>query len=518
MFMNKKKISGFAFLALFVLMFFGCASGDGIPDRATLSKDALMDKIRGGWAGQTIGVCYGQPTEFRYLGRVIDDSIRLEWNKDILEKYFNNDDIYMDLTFVDVFDKKGLDATADDFAQAFAHAGYALWHANRAARYNILQGLKPPQTGYWENNPHADDIDFEIESDFSGLMSPGMPNTAIEIGDKIGHILNYGNGWYGGVYMGTMYSLAFICDDIDFIVSEAVKAIPQQSTFHQCMTQIIEAHEQNPDDWKYAWDICEKNWSREVSCVDGVDSPWNITALINSAYVTIGLLYGHGDFGMSMDIATRCGQDSDCNPSSVGGILGTMLGYKAIPEEWTKDFDSIADKNLNYTDISLNKACQLSFDQALQLIEKNGGKVGEDDVTIKCQTPQAVRFEESFQGHFPIEKKYIGKPLESLDEEYSFTGNGAVFMMRANYTQGQEDYIAQVEVTLDGKVVKNVNLPIEMNQCSDELYYVYKLPVGEHKVSFRWLNPDDAYKGRYVVGEMVTYSDRPAAEENNNNH
>ncbi|EKC69174.1 hypothetical protein LEA_08427, partial [human gut metagenome] len=31
----------------------------------------------------------------------------------------------------------------------------------------------------------------------SGLMSPGMPNTASEISDKIGHIMNYGDGWYG---------------------------------------------------------------------------------------------------------------------------------------------------------------------------------------------------------------------------------------------------------------------------------------------------------------------------------
>ena len=48
------------------------------------------------------------------------------------------DDIYMDLTFVDVFEKKGLDAPVKDFAEAFAQAEYPLWHANQAARYNIL--------------------------------------------------------------------------------------------------------------------------------------------------------------------------------------------------------------------------------------------------------------------------------------------------------------------------------------------------------------------------------------------
>ena len=57
-------------------------------------------------------------------------------------------------------------------------------------------------------------------------------------------------------------------------------------------------------------------------------------AVINSAYILIGLHYGGKDFGKTIDIATRCGQDSDCNPSSAGGILGTILGYSAIPDEW----------------------------------------------------------------------------------------------------------------------------------------------------------------------------------------
>ena len=82
----------------------------------------------------------------------------------------------------------------------------------------------PPESGHWLNNPHADDIDFEIEADFAGIMAPGMPNTAAEISDKIGHIMNYGDGWYGGVYVATLYTLAFVYDDIHFIVEEALKA------------------------------------------------------------------------------------------------------------------------------------------------------------------------------------------------------------------------------------------------------------------------------------------------------
>ena len=52
-----------------------------------------------------------------------------------------------------------------------------------------------------------------------------------------------------------------------------------------------------------------------------------------------------------------------------------------------------------YTTISLNKTYQMGFDQALQVIERNGGSVSGDEVTIKCQQPVAVRYEKAFGGY-----------------------------------------------------------------------------------------------------------------------
>ena len=198
-----------------------------LPETVTISSEMLMDKIKGGWAGQTIGCTYGGPTEFKYNGTMIQDYIPIDWSDGCIKWWYENvpglyDDVYMDLTFVDVFNRLGLDAPIDSFALAFAKAQYPLWHANQAARYNILQGIRPPESGHWLNNPHADDIDYQIEADYAGLMSPGMPNTASEISDKIGHIMNYGNGWYGGVYVGAMYSLAFVLDNPMDIVTEAI--------------------------------------------------------------------------------------------------------------------------------------------------------------------------------------------------------------------------------------------------------------------------------------------------------
>ncbi|MCX6202798.1 MAG: ADP-ribosylglycohydrolase family protein, partial [Bacteroidetes bacterium] len=45
----------------------------------TISKQSLQDKIKGGWAGQTIGVTFGGPYEFKFLGSMIQDYQKLEW-------------------------------------------------------------------------------------------------------------------------------------------------------------------------------------------------------------------------------------------------------------------------------------------------------------------------------------------------------------------------------------------------------------------------------------------------------
>jgi hypothetical protein len=324
-----------------------------------ISEQELANKIKGGWAGQVIGCTYGGPTEFHHLGTMIQDYIPITWDSSLLEfNYLNNpglyDDIYVDLTFVDVFEREGLDATATEHAKALAYAKYSLWHANQCARYNILKGIEPGQSGYWKFNPHADDLDFQIEADFAGLMSPGIPSSANEICDKIGHIMNYGDGWYGGVFVANMYAQSFTTGDIEDIIRKALKSIPEKSTFYQCINDVIQWHTQYPHDWKQTWFEIQKKWSSEIGCPDGVFSDYDIDAKINSAYIVIGLLYGDSDYTKTLDIATRCGQDSDCNPANAGGILGAILGYDAIPDYWKQGIERVEDMDFKYTTMSLN--------------------------------------------------------------------------------------------------------------------------------------------------------------------
>ena len=400
-----------------------------------------------------------------------------------------------------------LDAPVDSFANAFANAGYMLWHANQAGRYNILHGIKAPQSGFWKNNPHADCIDYQIESDFAGLMSPGMPNIASSISDKIGHIMNYGDGWYGGVFVGAMYTLAFTSGDINYIVNEALKTIPPQSEFYQCIHDVIGWHKQYPDDWKQTWFLIQKKWANDIGCPEGIFKPFNIDAKVNAAYVVIGLLYGDGDFTKSLEITTRCGQDADCNPSTVGGILGALYGYDKIPAYWKQGLKEAEDIDFKYTTMSLNNVYNIGLKHALQNIERNGGRVEGDKIIIKTQKPVAVKFEKSFDGLYPLGTTAV--KWNDAKDEISFSYEGTGFVLRGETAEwnNNTDFVFNTALYVDGKLIEKPQLPASYTTRRYELCWNYDLPKGKHDVQLKILNPSNDYHINNV--EAIYYSDKP---------
>lgn len=503
-----KKWIVFAFLVGF---YFQANSQTSKNSLVTMTTEQLKNKIKGGWAGQTIGVTFGGPVEFEFNGTFIQDYQPIVWYDGYIKKTMVNrpglyDDIYMDLTFVEVLERVGLDAPVDSFANAFAQADYMLWHANQAARYNILNGKKAPESGHWLNSPHADDIDYQIESDFAGLMHPGMPNSASEISDKIGHIMNYGDGWYGGVYIGAMYTLAFVSEDINYIVLEALKTIPKQSRYYKVMADVIRWHKQYPDDWHQTWFELQKKWSEDLNCPQGVYAAFNIDASLNSAYVIMGLLYGNGDFSKTMQVSTRAGQDADCNPSSAGGILGTMLGYDKIPEYWKMGLKEAEDIDFKYTTMSLNRVYEVSYKHAIEMIKRNGGSANLKTVTLKVQKPETVRFEQSFENLYPIgmQEVYINAKKEI---EFDFEGTGFVLRGETHKQANLPDIIMEATLYIDGEEIETAKFPTNFTTRRPEMFWKYQLSRKKHHVRVVLKNEQPGYE--FLLANCIFYSDKP---------
>jgi len=73
-------------LLLIALLSTACCSIAQNTKTITISQKDLKNKIKGGWAGQTIGVTFGGPMEFKYNGTIINEYQPVPWYDGYLKK------------------------------------------------------------------------------------------------------------------------------------------------------------------------------------------------------------------------------------------------------------------------------------------------------------------------------------------------------------------------------------------------------------------------------------------------
>ena len=380
----------------------GANSEAGQQQFRRLAVKDYVDKMKAGWIGQMVGVGWAGPTEFVWRGEIIPEERMPEW-KPTLVNQFHQDDLYVEMTFLRTLEVYGLDVSQRQAGIDFANSRYLCWHANGFGRENLRKGIAPPDSGHPEFNDHPDCIDYQIEADYAGLISPGLPNHGIRLGEIFGRLMNYGDGLYGGQFISGMYAEAFFESDPKKLVLAGLKCVPAESQFYECIADVIKWHEQYPDDWQATWKLVEAKYSdnmeyRRSSC-GKPPSDFNIDAKINAAYIVIGMLYGKGDLDETIIISTRCGQDSDCNPSSAAGVLFTALGHSNLPDRFKSDL--YEQGGFLHTPYSFSLLMHVCETLARQAVLREGGRIerredGSEVFAIPIKAPRPGRLAQSW--------------------------------------------------------------------------------------------------------------------------
>ena len=354
-----------------------------------LPVKVYRDKMKAGWVGQIAGVSWGAPTEFRWRDKIIPEADMPVWEPDMINDAFDQDDLYVEMTFLRTLEEYGIDVSIRQAGIDFANSEYPLWCANAAGRKNLRAGIGPPDSSHPQFNKCPNDIDYQIESDYSGLIAPGMPNVAIEMGNKFGRLMNYGDGLYGGQFMGGMYCEAFFEDDILKIIDAGLACIPAESQYAEMVRDMVAWYKENPDDWEATWQKCQKKYRENPEYQKA--SNGGIDVKINGAYVLMGLLHGKGDLDKTIVISTRCGQDSDCNPSNAGGVLFTTIGFENLPARFTEKLDH--ETKFIYTAYNVNSLIDVCEKLTREILIREGGRIekdanGEDVFVIPVKDPK----------------------------------------------------------------------------------------------------------------------------------
>jgi len=286
------------------------------------------------------------------------------------------------------------------------------------------------------------------------------------------------------------------------IVENALLSLPAKSDYSKIVKDVILLHKQYPSDWRAAWKELEGKWASEDMC--GAGSSYNIDAKLNGAYIVMGLLYGEGDPLKTMEITTRCGQDSDCNPSSAMAVLGVLKGFSGFPKEYRERVLSIGDSLFINTNYTFNKSVGNTLKYAKELAVKNGGEVTDKELKIKVQAPKPGALEVSFpklvfdRRVTPFEKEnweFKGKwetrtkdnnvPKDRFSanagDEAIFTFEGTGVSIAGNWDRN----CGKADIYIDGEMKRTIDCYFNYSHQSPgntNLYLITNLAEGKHTV------------------------------------
>lgn len=352
-------------------------------EEKVISESVLRDRIAGAWLGQMVGNIYGLEYENDFVDEPGEGPFT--WEKGMrkmteVDGAFSDDDTDVEYMYLMLMEKYGTQPTYAQIRDGWMyHIRDRVWLANRATLGLMHYGLTPPFTGEKDLNPHWFQIDPQLINEIWSYTAPGMAEYAAGISDWAARITSDSWAVSPTIVYGVMYSNAFFEKDIRKLVEGSLQYLPKDDRYRAIVEECLALYDRYPDDWRASRKaIADKYWHNEDTFSKTI---WN--AALNGAMGILSMLYGDGDIAKTLELGCSMGFDCDNQTATVCGILGTMYGASAVPEEyskpfahWTKPFN---DRYINVTrydmpDASIEDIIDRTVAIAEKVIVENGGK------------------------------------------------------------------------------------------------------------------------------------------------
>ena len=303
----------------------------------------MLERIYAGFLGMNAGIRLGAPVEpaawdFRRIEQFCGDI------RGYVRDYKNfaaDDDVNGPVYFLRGLLDNGVrnELTPQAVGEAwlnYARDGIGLYwwggegvSTEHTAYNNLKKGIPAPQSGSIEQNGIilAEQIGGQIFIDTWGLINLGDPAMAAKMATAAASVSHDGNGVYGAAFFGACIAAAYTAKSVDEIIDVGLSYIPADSTYAAVVNAVRAFHKENPNDWKACMQFLIDNW--------GYDKYTGVCHIIpNAGVCVLGMLYGAGDFSRTIEIATMCGWDTDCNAGNIGTVLGVYCGLEGIPAHY----------------------------------------------------------------------------------------------------------------------------------------------------------------------------------------
>lgn len=299
-----------------------------------------LEKLYAGFLGMNIGIRLGAPVEptiwsYERIRKTYGDITGY------VKEYKNfaaDDDVNGPVYFLRALVDDAVDRPLkpQDVARAwlnYAREGVGMFwwggygvSTEHTAYLNLKNGIEAPASGSIKQNGQtlAEQIGGQIFIDTWGLVNPGEAGRAADYGQAAASVSHDGEGLNGARFFCACIAEAFVSGDIRHIIDTGLSFIPEDSKYMAVARAVIDFYEKEPEDFRACHRMLVRDW--------GYDKYGGVCHIIpNAGVCVLSMLYGNGDFARTVEIATMCGWDTDCNAGNVGTVLGVMNGPGGIP-------------------------------------------------------------------------------------------------------------------------------------------------------------------------------------------
>lgn len=274
-----------------------------------IDYNEYLDKVYGCWLGKCISGTIGAPFEG------MKEQFEYEFHPKAMEKMLPNDDLDLQVLWLDVLERKGINIASEDLAEAFVEKCPYDFGEYAYFKKNYKRGIHPPLSGTYNNRYYSEGMGCAIRSEIWACISPGNPDLALQYAKKDGSLDHGEESVYSEQFLAGLEAEAFFESDIYKLFEKGLTLIPENSKISGCVKDVIE------------WCSLKHDWRFVRGLIINKYGHPDCTNLFqNIGFTILSLIYGKGHFINTTMLALNCGYDTDCICATSGAILGIIHG------------------------------------------------------------------------------------------------------------------------------------------------------------------------------------------------
>lgn len=289
--------------------------------RKIITYTEYFDKVYGCFLGKCIGGTAGGPAEGR------KELLDFPLNEELLHQTLPNDDLDLQILWLELIEAVGFDVTARDMAREFYEkvpygpGEYAYFEKNYA------HGIYPPTSGSYNNRYYKNGMGCPIRAEIWACIFPGSRRLIGRYVEMDGSLDHERDSIDAERFLAVFESELFFGFTLREALDTALCEVPSDSKLGRVLRDTISWHDEGLD-----WKLTRGKILRSYGHADCTNMYQNL------GFILIALLYGKGDFRETIRIGLACGYDTDCICATAASILGIIRGAdKLLYEDGMSD-------------------------------------------------------------------------------------------------------------------------------------------------------------------------------------